>query len=95
MVTTVRVGPRDKRVPLSITAGRAEGIVALGPAHNARVVREDVQRLLGETFPDVTDREAMLEAALRHPGTAGEDALARRSGLPTRADLPILTHRFP
>ena len=85
--TVVQVPPRDKRLPIRVTARSRGGISALGGAHNRQVVLSDVRRLLGEGYASETSEETLLEAVLRMdtPGETGRaasrmDAIARLGG---------------
>ncbi len=85
--TTIRLSPRDKRRPVTVTAVARGGMSALGEAHNRPLILADVERLLGKRYPGGQDPERVLEALLT--STAPEasptppavwDAIARLGG---------------
>jgi hypothetical protein len=78
--TIIQVPARDKRRPLTVTAVAANGLSALGEAHNRAVVRADVERLLGEEFPEAANEADLLDAALCSEASGRADAVARLGG---------------
>lgn len=85
--TTIRLSPRDKGKPVTVTAVASGGLSALGEAHNRSLIMTDVARLLGKRHPGGEDPEQVLEALLAAvgPGPAPiagyvRDAIARLGG---------------
>jgi alpha-glucosidase len=80
LTTSISVPPRDRGEPVSIVAHAPNGLSALGEEHNRRLLRYDVERLLGDRLPEADDDSSLLDAVLTTRGPGRSDAVARLGG---------------
>jgi hypothetical protein len=80
LTTIIRISPRDKGQPLTLTAVAANGLSALGETLNRQLILSDVKRLLGPHYPGDADGGMLLDALLRTDAPGHADAIARLGG---------------